>query len=117
MWASDTRAKSAADLPAMQGHGAVDVLTEIVEPVAGRAEIALDGGVRTSTDVAIALSLGAAAIAISRPVLWALAPAGKTGVKTYLHGLRDDLARALVMLGARSPRDLTPACVDTRFCR
>lgn len=36
-------------------------------------EVFLDGGVRTGTDVLKALALGAKAVFVGRPILWALA--------------------------------------------
>lgn len=51
----------------------MDVLSEIVEAVAGRAEVYLDGGVRRGTDVLKALALGATAVFVGRPILWGLA--------------------------------------------
>ena len=44
----------------------IDMLEEIVDAVAGRAEVWVDGGVRRGLDVAIALGLGAAAEARAR---------------------------------------------------
>lgn len=51
----------------------IDVLPEIVEAVEGKVEVFLDGGVRTGTDVLKALALGAKAVFVGRPILWALA--------------------------------------------
>ncbi|XP_051578899.1 2-Hydroxyacid oxidase 1-like isoform X2 [Myxocyprinus asiaticus] len=51
----------------------IDALPEIVEAVEGKVEVFLDGGVRTGTDVLKALALGAKAVFVGRPVLWALA--------------------------------------------
>ena len=40
--------------------------------MAGRAEVYLDGGVRRGTDVVTALALGARAVFIGRPYVYAL---------------------------------------------
>lgn len=48
-------------------------MSEIVSAVDGRCEVYLDGGVRTGTDVLKALALGAKAVFIGRPALYALA--------------------------------------------
>lgn len=48
-------------------------MPEIVEAVGGRAEVYLDGGIRTGTDVLKALALGAKAVFVGRPILWGLA--------------------------------------------
>src|SRR5436190_1958164 len=46
-----------------------DALPEVVEAVAGRASVLVDGGIRRGTDVAIALALGADAVLVGRPTL------------------------------------------------
>ena len=51
----------------------IDVLREVVLSVGGRAEVYMDGGVRTGTDVLKALALGARAVFIGRPAVFALA--------------------------------------------
>ena len=48
------------------------MLGEIVQAVAGRCEVYLDGGVRTGTDVLKALALGARTVFIGRPAIYAL---------------------------------------------
>nr|MDQ3370125.1 alpha-hydroxy-acid oxidizing protein [Myxococcota bacterium] len=48
----------------------IEVLPRIVDAVAGRAELLLDGGVRRGADVVKALALGARAVLVGRPVLW-----------------------------------------------
>ncbi|XP_019404631.1 PREDICTED: hydroxyacid oxidase 1 isoform X2 [Crocodylus porosus] len=50
----------------------IDVLPEIVEAVAGKVEVFLDGGIRKGTDVLKALALGAKAVFIGRPIIWGL---------------------------------------------
>jgi 4-hydroxymandelate oxidase len=80
----------------------IDALEEIVRAVAGRAEVYLDGGVRRGVDVATALALGAHAVFIGRPYLFALAAAGEKGVVRALELLRAELANAMGLLGATS---------------
>ncbi len=64
----------------LDGIGATaDVLPEIVDAVAGRAEVYVDGGIRAGTDVVKALALGARAVMVGRPVLWGLAVDGRVG--------------------------------------
>lgn len=48
-------------------------MPEVVEAMGGRAEVYLDGGIRTGTDVLKALALGAKAVFVGRPILWGLA--------------------------------------------
>lgn len=51
----------------------IDALPEVVEAVEGKVEVFMDGGIRKGTDVLKALALGAKAVFVGRPVLWALA--------------------------------------------
>jgi isopentenyl diphosphate isomerase/L-lactate dehydrogenase-like FMN-dependent dehydrogenase len=80
----------------------IEALPEVVDGVAGRAEILMDGGVRRGTDVLKALALGARAICIGRPYLWGLAAAGEDGVRDVLRILRDELLLAMALSGRPS---------------
>jgi 4-hydroxymandelate oxidase len=83
-----------------------EALPEIVDAVAGDAEVLIDGGIRRGTDIVKARALGARAVLLGRPVLWGLATAGALGVRTVLEGLRDELARALALCGAPTMDDV-----------
>lgn len=83
-----------------------DALPEIVEAVAGRAAVLVDGGIRRGSDVAIALALGADAVLVGRPALWGLAVGGSAGVSRVLDLLRDELELALALCGCASPAAL-----------
>jgi|CXWL01.1.fsa_nt_gi 4-hydroxymandelate oxidase len=78
----------------------LDVLPEVVAAVGDRAEVYVDGGVRSGTHALIALALGARAVFVGRPVLWGLAVGGRQGVVDVLALLRDELARAMRLAGA-----------------
>jgi (S)-3,5-dihydroxyphenylglycine transaminase len=95
--------------------GTVDALPEVVDAVAGRGLVMLDGGVRSATDVVCALALGADAVAIGKAAMWALAAGGRDAVTAYLQSIVSDLARSLMLLGAPSVDALGPEHVDTRF--
>lgn len=62
----------------------MEALPEIVEAVAGRCEVYVDGGIRRGTDVFKALALGARSVLVGRPVLWGLAVDGTQGVRHVL---------------------------------
>lgn len=84
----------------------LDVLAAVVEAVAGRAEVLLDGGVRRGTDVLTALALGARAVLIGRPAYWGLALDGARGVRHVIELLRAELEQALALLGCSRPADV-----------
>ena len=77
----------------------VEVLEEIVQAVEGKLEVFIDGGIRRGTDVLKALALGAKAVMVGRPYVWALAAAGESGVSHAIEILRDELDLALAISG------------------
>jgi len=79
-----------------------DVLAEVADAVGERAEVYVDGGIRRGTDVIKAVALGARAVLVGRPVLWALATGGAEGVRALLDGMRAELAWALALCGVPS---------------
>ena len=82
-------------------------LVDVVEQVDGRAEIYVDGGIRSGIDVLRALALGAHAVGIGRPVLWGLAVDGTEGARDVLATFARELRRALAFCGAASLDQLT----------
>jgi L-lactate dehydrogenase (cytochrome) len=83
-------------------------LPGVVEAVAGRIPVLLDGGVRRGTDVVRALCLGAAACLVGRPQLWGVAVAGQDGVAHVLDIFAKEIDRAMGLLGAARVADLGP---------
>ena len=71
----------------------------------------MDGGIRDGHDVLAAVALGATAVFVGRPVLWALACGGADGVRELLAGLTADLAHAMALAGAASVPEI-PAAVS-----
>jgi 4-hydroxymandelate oxidase len=69
--------------------------------VGGEVEIYIDGGIRRGTDVVKALSLGARAVAIGRPILWGLAANGEAGVQHVLTLLKEEIENALRKCGCK----------------
>jgi len=74
-------------------------LPDIVEAVAGRAEVYVDGGIRSGVDVLRALALGARAVLIGRPYLWALAIDGEDGVRELLARFKNEVRNAMALAG------------------
>ncbi|NTV10390.1 MAG: alpha-hydroxy-acid oxidizing protein [Zoogloea sp.] len=77
----------------------IDALPSIVEAVAGRAPVLLDGGIRRGSDIFKAIALGASAVLVGRPYVHALAAAGALGVAHVLRILREELEVCMVLNG------------------
>ncbi len=101
-----------ADAIVVSNHGArqldrveatADVLGEVVDAVAGRTEVWVDGGIRSGLDIVIARALGAQGVLLGRPAYWALATAGSAGVEHALAILREEFRLALTLLGTPTP--------------
>jgi 4-hydroxymandelate oxidase len=93
------------------GRGTLESLPEVVAAVRGRVPVLIDGGVRRGTDVLKALALGATAVGIGRPYIWGLGAFGQPGVERVLDLLNNELRLAMVGVGARALREITPAAV------
>jgi len=89
----------------------LDALPEVVDAVAGRIEVFLDGGIRRGTDVLCALALGARAVLVGRPQLWGLACGGQEGVAKVLEILRRDFALAMRLAGVSTVGDIDRSLV------
>jgi len=76
-----------------------DVLPDVAAAIAGAAELLVDGGIRSGADVVRAIALGARAVMIGRPILWALAIDGQRGVESALTVLADEIDRSLALCG------------------
>ena len=89
-------------------------LPEVADAVGSGAEIYVDGGIRSGSDVLTALALGARAVFVGRPVVWGLATGGADGVSRVLTGLSAQLAHTMVLcglsdVGAVPPDTVAPA--------
>jgi len=88
------------------GKGGLQVLPEVVDAVAGRAEIIVDGGFMRGSDLVKAMALGANAVGIGRLQGLAAAAAGVEGMVRMLELLEDEARRCLGLLGVRSFAEL-----------
>jgi 4-hydroxymandelate oxidase len=81
-------------------------LPDVVEAAGDDVEVYVDGGVRRGEDVLRALALGARAVLIGRPYLWALAVAGEAGVTELLGRMRLELEQAMALAGQTDATDV-----------
>ncbi|MFF0340138.1 alpha-hydroxy acid oxidase [Kribbella sp. NPDC004875] len=91
-------------------------LPEVAEAVAGSGiEVYVDGGIRRGEHILAALALGARAVFVGRPALWALTVGSSAGVTRLLTDLGTELDHALRLVGIPSLSSLTPDLVTGRF--
>lgn len=87
----------------------------LVEPVRDEigdaAVIICDGGVRRGSDIVKAIALGADAVSIGRPYLYALGAAGERGVDHLLEFMRDGLTRTMQLTGCRTLAEIDRSLV------
>lgn len=91
----------------------IDALPQVVQAVAGRVPILMDGGIRRGADVFKALALGANAVLIGRPYIYGLAAAGAAGVAHVLQILRTELEVSMALAGTPSLADIDRSALWT----
>ena len=83
-------------------------LPRVRAAVGAQLPLIVDGGIRRGTDVLKAMALGANAVLVGRPLMWALAAGGALGVAQALRLLRDELEMAMALTGCRTLTDAGP---------
>ena len=84
----------------------IDVLPAVIDAVAGRAEVIVDGGCLRGTDVLKALALGAKAVGIGRLQALALAAGGAPALIRALELLEEELIVNMGLLGVTKVAEL-----------
>jgi isopentenyl diphosphate isomerase/L-lactate dehydrogenase-like FMN-dependent dehydrogenase len=77
-------------------------LPEIVESLAGRTEILIDGGFRRGADIVKAIALGASGVMLGRAYAYGLAAAGQSGVSRIIELLTVEIDLTLALMGLDS---------------
>ncbi len=105
-----------ADAIVVSNHGgrqldgapsSIEVLPEIVRAVGKRAEVWMDGGIRSGQDVLRALALGARGTLIGRAFLYGLGAGGEAGVYHSLEIIRRELDLSMAFCGVTDIRDVS----------
>lgn len=91
----------------------IEALPEVTSAVQGRVPVLLDGGIRRGTDILKALALGADAVLVGRPCIFALAAAGAVGVAHVLQLLRAELEVAMALTGCADLASIGPQTIWT----
>ena len=85
----------------------LQAMVEIVEAVAGRMVIIVDGGFRRGSDVLKGLAFGASLVGLGRPILYGLAAGGREGVRELILEITAEMKRTMSLIGAEEPGKLT----------
>ncbi len=88
---------------------ALDALVAVRERVGAQPLVLMDSGIRTGTDVAKAIALGADAVCLGRPYVYGMALGGATGIREVIDNVVAELDLTMTLIGAGSLADLTPA--------
>ena len=91
-----------------QVDGAVASLDALIEvrDALPDAVVLMDGGIRCGADIVKAVALGADAVLIGRPYVYALAVGGQRGVEELIQNLAAELDLTLALAGIGSVREL-----------
>jgi len=93
------------------GRATIDALSEVVDGAGGQIPVFVDGGFRRGTDIFKALALGAKAVGIGRPYVWALSAFGQKGVERVIDIARAELQLTMRQCGTPAIKDITRASV------
>jgi 4-hydroxymandelate oxidase len=85
---------------------ALQVMDEIVEAVADRTALIVDGGFRRGSDVLKGLAFGASLVGLGRPVLYGLAAQGRQGVHHLFDEITKEMKRIMSLIGVKNPAEL-----------
>jgi lactate 2-monooxygenase len=85
---------------------ALDALPGVVDAVPESLPVLFDSGIRSAADAFVALALGARAVLLGRPYIWALAVAGEDGVAELLRGFLAELDLTFALSGHTRPDQL-----------
>ena len=88
----------------------LDLLPAVVQ-AAGDVPVLLDSGVRSGSDVAKALALGARAVLLGRPYVYGLALAGEQGVREVIRNVVGEFDLTLALCGHAAAAELGPDCL------
>jgi lactate 2-monooxygenase len=90
------------------GVSTIEILPAIANVVQKRIPVLLDSGIRGGADAFKALALGADAVCLGRPYVYALALAGEEGVRQLLLNYRADFELTMALSGCKSVAEIKP---------
>ena len=112
--------KAGVDLIVVSNHGGrvmddmpgtARILEEIVDAVAGKIPVLVDGSIRSGRDVFKMLALGADAVLVGRPLVIAAVGGEQAGVKFMLSRYRQELTMVMNLCGTESLSDINSSFI------
>jgi len=88
------------------GRGSAAVLPEVIDAVAGRAKIAVDGSFSRGSDIVKAICMGADWVGLGRLYCYGLAAAGAPGIERVIELLEEEMREVMGLLGVSSLKQL-----------
>jgi len=84
----------------------IEALPGVVKAINGQIPVLMDSGIRGGADAFKALALGATAVCIGRPYVYALALAGRAGVEELIKNYRADFEFTMALAGCKSLEEI-----------
>lgn len=112
---AETAVERGADAVIVSNHGGrqldrapttFELLPDVVDAVADRVEVYVDGGIMEGADVVAAVAQGATAAFIGRAYLYGLMAGGERGVDKAIQLLEEGIRRTMQLLGVSSVHEL-----------
>jgi len=82
--------------------GSLHALNSVIQKVGSQVPVLFDSGIRCGADVFKAIALGAKAVGVGRPYVYALATGGTRGVVDYLRYLQADFEFTMALSGCKN---------------
>jgi lactate 2-monooxygenase len=92
---------------------ALDALPAVVREVDGRVPVLFDSGIRRGSDAFKAMALGANAVLVGRPYVWALALGGEAGVVEVAQNILAHFDVTMALSGATKVREITSDLIQS----
>ncbi|KAJ3299962.1 hypothetical protein HK104_005659 [Borealophlyctis nickersoniae] len=97
----------------------IEILVEVMDALRAakldkKVEIYVDGGFRRGTDIFKALALGAKAVGLGRPFLYAMSSYGQEGVEKLIDLLRNEFEMVMRLMGTPTIADIKRSMVITK---
>ena len=89
----------------------MEMLPSVVDGVAGKVPVLVDGNFRRGSDIFKALAYGATAVMIGRPIVWGLAAYGPEGAQQVLEMLQTEVARDMAQTGKQTLKEIDRSVV------